>query len=97
MAKTPEELNKGYGVSLAVRIMDTVRLKSEAGENITMWSVCKHLADADGITGTKRDRLYERVRRTIVKLANGGQLKAERVIDPNKEQFIKRITLCSKS
>jgi len=74
-----EAYNRLRGQSLTVLIMDTVRLRIAAGEEVTMRQLSKLLAEENNLTKPhQRDQLYDRVRTTVRNLADGGMLVLEK-------------------
>lgn len=94
MSLTPEAYNALRGQALTVLIMDTVRERTTTGEQLTMRTLAKQLADRYQLQNElPRRQLYHRVRATVRQLSNAGLLHTQKGWNPKHQVNITIITI----
>lgn len=94
MSRTIQQHNGTRGHALAIKVMDLVRIKNSAGEEVSMWRLMSELAVTFDIQGEKpRRQLYQRIENAVRQLEAGGLITSEKKYTV-EQRYIKYIKPC---
>jgi len=88
----PEDYNRLRGQSLTIMVMDIVREKHAAGEEVSAWGITKLTAERYQLTITQRKQLRERIYDLVRSLEASGLITCERRWNARTNGYIKLIT-----